>query len=316
MLLIISNTKDATVDHLVPHLIKSSVPHLRFDTDICLSKSLLSFEDGKVVLEYDGVAYSPDVFTGVWHRRPESLLSPDMTPEESFTVNEWAEMFENFFAMIPEESWINHPVNNARASHKIHQLCVAKSLGMNVPDSLVTMSEKHFSNFFEQHDGRVIVKPLYSGYVNRRGSGNDSLIYTNRISKSYLDKIREVKSCPTLFQEEISKKADVRITVLDDCIVAVKMIPPVCDCPPSVDIRVNNMQGIAYSPIDIPVCVRRGVTSLMKYYSLRFAAIDMIVDCQDTWFFLEVNPNGQWAWLDQDAGTGIAGFFIDVLTRK
>jgi hypothetical protein len=29
-------------------------------------------------------------------------------PEEKFTVNEWSELFENFFTMIPVKYWINY----------------------------------------------------------------------------------------------------------------------------------------------------------------------------------------------------------------
>jgi len=297
MLLIISNQKDATVDYLVPFLVKSSIPFLRFDTDCCLKKSTLSYEDSTALLEYSGTNYEPGVFDAVWYRRPESLRSPGLAPEEVFTLNEWSEMFENYFALIPSEKWINHPTNNARASHKIHQLEIAKSLGLEVPDTLVTMSEERFKTFYEKHSGKIIVKPMFSGYIDRNGIGNDSLIYTNRVSESYLTRIHEIKACPTLFQEEISKSADVRITILDGTIASVKLLSQNNDGNQGCDIRINNMRGVAYSTIDLPTDVRHGLMALMDYYSLRFAAIDMVIDKNEKWFFLEINPNGQWAWL-------------------
>lgn len=315
MLLIISNQKDATVDYLVPFLIKSAIPFLRFDTDSCLEKTTLSYEDGIALLEYDGTSYEPEVFDVIWYRRPESLLSPGLSPEETFTIREWSEMIENYFALIPNKKWINHPMNNARASHKILQLDIAKSLGIDVPDTLVTTSQERFKVFYEKHSGKVIAKPVFSGYVDRRGIGNDSIIYTNRVLESHLVKIHEIRTCPTLFQEEISKGYDVRITILDNFIVAVKLLSQ-NENEQGCDIRINNMQGVLYSTIALPTDVRHGLMLLMDYYSLRFAAIDMIVDRNEKWFFLEINPCGQWAWLDQEAGTYIAQFFIDTFTQR
>ena len=36
----------------------------------------------------------------------------------------------------------------------------------------------------------------------------------------------------------------------------------------------------------------------------------MAIGTDGNWYFFEINPNGQWAWLDSDGGTNIAGSFI------
>lgn len=82
------------------------------------------------------------------------------------------------------------------------------------------------------------------------------------------------------------------------------------------DIRRNNMKGVQYKSIDIPSHVKRSIRGLIEYYNLRYASVDMAIDNLGKWVFFEVNPNGQWAWLDIEADTNIAKLIIESLRRK
>jgi glutathione synthase/RimK-type ligase-like ATP-grasp enzyme len=75
--------------------------------------------------------------------------------------------------------------------------------------------------------------------------------------------------------------------------------------------QVNNMDDVAYRPIRLPIEIREHLKNLLRQYELRFAAIDMAVTTKGEWVFFEVNPNGQWAWLDLAGVTNIAASFID-----
>jgi hypothetical protein len=70
------------------------------------------------------------------------------------------------------------------------------------------------------------------------------------------------------------------------------------------------MSDVSYRDIMLPEKVEDGVHRLMAHYRLRFAAIDMAVATTGEWYFFEINPNGQWAWLDITAGTHIASSFV------
>ena len=37
----------------------------------------------------------------------------------------------------------------------------------------------------------------------------------------------------------------------------------------------------------------------MRDFELKFGAFDFIVNKSDEWIFLEINPNGQWLWLEK-----------------
>jgi glutathione synthase/RimK-type ligase-like ATP-grasp enzyme len=311
MLFILTNSQDVTASFLISALEKSKLPFFRFDTDRVLQSAAFEFRVGAPRIFLNGSWYVPSQISSIWYRRPEEFKScdTDTSPEGKFARAEWAEFFENFFAHVPHERWINHPSANANASRKLEQLSTAAKLGINVPESLATQNPEQLRAFYTKCRGRLIAKPLSSGYLESGNDEPDSLVYTNRIKAEDLKKLDDLSACPTLFQEFIEKEYDVRITVVDSEIVAVKLVAKEPDGTQRCDIRRNNMTDVVHSKIDLPDHVIYNIRKLMQIYRLRFAAIDMVVSVSGEWIFLEINPNGQWAWIDQVADTNISGAF-------
>ena len=58
------------------------------------------------------------------------------------------------------------------------------------------------------------------------------------------------------------------------------------------------MADVVYRRTALPRPIESRIRRILKSYGLRFAAIDMLRDFHGQYYFLEINPNGQWAWLD------------------
>jgi len=312
MLLILTNSQDATADYLASVLERRGVEFLRFDTDTSLSAVELSYDGEVPLLRSANRWHRPDDFGNVWYRRPEKLKDARFhsSPEGEFVLDEWSEALEGFFAHIPRPKWMNHPSANVLASHKIDQLSRAKALGLRIPDTLITHDESRLREFFARHHEMVIAKPMARGYVERPQDQMDSLIYTNLVLQADLEILDDLRACPTLFQEYIDKRCDVRITVVDSHLIATQLVATDHDGGQRCDIRRNNMEDVTYAGTTLPEQVASKINALMDHYDLRFAAIDMVVDKDGQWYFLEVNPNGQWAWLDLTGGMDIASCFV------
>lgn len=312
MILILTNSEDATANYLLPKLVDAGVAVLRLDTDTMLNDSSVSLADGTITLIVQGKRLVPEEVKHLWYRRPERLRRHgfDESPEARFAINEWTEAIEGFLAHIPRWRWINHPAANVAASNKIEQLSTARASGLAIPSTLLTQDASAARAFASQCGGMVIAKPLSNGYIERP-SGDDSLIYTNLVTSHDLAADDcEFSGCPTLFQQFVRKECDVRITVIDDAIHAVELRAAGEDGQQRCDIRRNNMEDVAYRSIELPSHIETIVRRLMGHYGLRFAAIDMAVDIDGNWVFFEVNPNGQWAWLDISAGMTVAESFV------
>jgi hypothetical protein len=312
MLIILTNSQDATSTFLTPILTKAGIPYLRLDTDDLISRIAFSYRPEQPRIRIDGHWYEPADVSHVWYRRPEQLkgVQFDSSPESKYARTEWTEFIECFFSHVPKRKWMNHPSCNSAASRKLEQLTTATRLGFSIPDTLATQDSDELRRFYEKHNGKVIVKPLATGYIEREGGESDSLIYTNRVLEHHLANLDDLPHCPTLFQQLIEKECDVRITVVDSDLHAVELRAADETGRQRCDIRRNNMTDVAYRRASLPDDVAGALRELVAQYGLRFAAIDMVRSVKGDWFFLEINPNGQWAWLDISAGLDIASSFV------
>lgn len=301
-----TNTRDATADYFLSGRAKTSLSFRRLDTDMLASECQFSYSTDRCSLHLDGDTLNPADITAVWLRRPEPVVVGEVHDEgvRRHAANEWAEALEAFLMEIPIARWVNHPSANLRASHKLDQLRRARSFGLFVPDTVVTQSPGALRDFVKRCGGAIIAKPLASGHLDR--PGRHEVIYTNRVETEHLKRAEDLRICPTLFQEEIKKVLDIRITIVDRELIAVGIRVSDEEGRQRVDVRRNNMADALYGEIDVPMPVRDALIALVGSFGLRFAAVDMGVDRDGRWVFFEVNPNGQWAWLDQTGCVSIA----------
>jgi glutathione synthase/RimK-type ligase-like ATP-grasp enzyme len=169
--------------------------------------------------------------------------------------------------------------------------------------------------FWKECRDAVIVKPLSSGYIERTGNAPDTLIYTNALLAADLARNAEIRRCPSLLQERVRKQSDIRVNVVDDTLQAVELRAEDAGTP-RLDIRRNNMADVTYRPIELPRRLVGKILRFVRSYGLRFAALDFLRHSDGDFVFLELNPNGQWAWLDQANVTRTRDHLIAALQRS
>jgi len=313
--LVLTNSLDVTSDYLCSRFKQEGVCFSRFDTDKDCRTSTFLYKSGILNLEWSQNTLKPEQITTVVLRRPKPVeihKNGDIYSERH-TAGEWSEVIEGFLAHIEEKRWINHPAKNSGASHKIEQLNRSKKYGLNTPRTLVTNNIHEAEKFILSENNGVIVKPLASGFIERASPKKDTIIYTRRFKEENRQFLKKIEFCPILFQEMVPKVVDVRLTILDGIIVATGIRAIENDGSQRLDIRRNNMSDVEYFPFKVPRVVSISVRSLIQSYGLRFAALDFGVTESGQWYFFEINPNGQWAWLDLYGNADIASVFIKQL---
>jgi len=298
--LLLTNSADATSDYLEDGITTAGIAVARYNTDVDLHDTHFSCQSGSMILRWSGVELRPENISHVVFRRPKPF-QPHIQGDK-FQVqhagDEWAEAWEGFLSAVPHELWINHPSRNFAASHKIEQISRANQFGLKIPQTLVTSIPDLALEFCRKYSKGVVVKPIASGYIERDDPDNDSLIYTMSFEQQDIEILDRIKSCPVMFQERIDKAIDVRITVLDGNMIAVGLKAYDSNERQRLDIRRFNMLDVEYESIDMPNGVKTKIKALIESYGIRFAAIDFAVDFDGNWVFFEINPNGQWAWMD------------------
>lgn len=305
-----------TADHLCSRLESEQVELVRVNSDEILEDGQIEFQVGEgASLVWKGSHISASAIRHLWYRRPKPLIPPGPDAEARQYVLEWSAAFEGFLNHIPIERWINHPARNALASQKMEQLTRARQFGLRLPRSVVTQDAAILRQFWESCEGKVVTKPLASGMLETDDGDCSGLIYTATVSEGDLENPELLAACPTLFQQQVEKSSDIRVTFLDGHVVAVALHSQDRNGNQIVDIRQDNWRGVLYEEVGVPLDVLREITRLMGSYGLRFAAMDFVVDRDGEWYFLEINPNGQWAWLDIQGTTDIASRFVEVMRK-
>lgn len=130
--------------------------------------------------------------------------------------------------------------------------------------------------------------------------------------------LRATWGCPVrvgrllITQEEIKKQYDVRVTVVGSQLFATAILSQEHE-ETTVDWRKGSRPDLQHERIDLPREVEEKCFALMKRLNLRYGAIDLVCDLQGKLWFLEINPNGQWAWIENLTGYPIAAAIVDEL---
>lgn len=312
MILVLTNGDDATADWVCQALKRRA--YLRLDTDSLSRRAELRLHEGKFELRANGRWHRSEDFSGVWYRRPKAIRFPGRgsAGKKQHASEEYTAALEAFLATIPCACWINYPSRNAAAGHKLEQIQRAKNMGFEVPRTLVSQRPAEVRRFWHACAGKVVIKPLSQGQIDY-GSRHE-LIYTSALRKEDLARTALIRRCPSLLQERIEKLADIRVTVVDNDIQAAELTASDAGRQ-RLDIRRNNMVDVHHRRIDFPPMLGRRLLRLLRSYELRFGAVDFVRDTEGRWFFLEINPNGQWAWMDLAGVTNSRAALIKSLNR-
>jgi hypothetical protein len=176
---------------------------------------------------------------------------------------------------------------------KLHVLNIARFCKLNVPETLVSNSKKELLHFLEK-EGVIITKPM-SNPVRYNFQNQKKNMYTKIVTKNEILKLSNF-FFPSLFQKYIIKKIELRIFFIDGSLYSCALIPELNKF--QVDIRQNN--NLRVLPFILPTKISTKLLKLMKKLELNTGSIDMIIDKDNNYYFLEVNPCGIYDGLSKD----------------
>ncbi|UFR03956.1 hypothetical protein KBP30_23510 [Streptomyces sp. Go40/10] len=236
----------------------------------------------------------------VWYRRPGSFaISDQLKPEEAEWLRaECSHAIRTVWDEIPA-LWVSHPDAIRRASVKVKQLDTALKLGFSIPRFTITNDEEDASDFISSCPSGVVVKSLNSPVITYRDQV--CTLYTHLLTADDREELNSVRFGPTYLQEFVKKSMDVRVTVFDDEVFAVG-IKSTSSEDALIDFRRAEIYDLPHEVINIPEDLKQLCVQLVQRLNLKFGAIDLLLKPNGDYLFLEVNPNGQWYWLEWVTG--------------
>ena len=322
MILLISNTQDLTTDFVVRELFRQDIPFARLNTDEFPVQGFGSVTFGDVSHARNGIRWKnrakPLDFRqvrAVLYRRPiPPVLDAriDEAEVQRFCIDESFDFLRGVWSSL-NCHWISRPEAIRKAEHKIYQLRVAEQLRLPVPKTLVTNDPDEIRAFYEECPHGMIVKPLYLGFINE--PQKPQFIFTTTVSPDDLRDIETAQFAPAIYQEKIDKVCDLRVTIIGEKVFAAKIEAP--SLPAHIpDWRFADINDLQHSPYELPPEIEDLCRNLVQALDLDFGAIDFALTRDGKLVFFEINPNGQWAWLETALGFPISRTIVDRLTTK
>lgn len=307
--LVVTQLDDATADVVIEELGRREVPVVRLDpADFPATVTVKARFDGFGLVGELRTATRGVALDGVrsvyWRRPGPYAASEGLEEQDARWCTEQARYgLGGILASLPGAHYVNHPWRNRAAEYKPAQLSTAARCGLHVPPTLLTNDVADARRFVAEH-GPVVYKPLYNtDFLDSKGHG--MTVWVEEVALEELD--AGVGQTMHLFQRRVDKVADVRLTVVGSRLFAVRI-----DGSPGLDWR-RHYDDLAYTLIDTPPDVAKGVYEYLAAFGLTYGAFDFGLDNSGTWHWYECNPNGQYAWFPHPITDRITSAIADQL---
>jgi glutathione synthase/RimK-type ligase-like ATP-grasp enzyme len=201
------------------------------------------------------------------------------------------------------------------AESKQLQLELARAVGLEVPRTLVTNDPAAVRAFWDECGGRIVTKMMASFAVHAE-DGREQVVFTNPVAAADLDALEGLRLCPMTFQERVEKARELRVTVAGSRVFTAAIDSAALERSKS-DWRREGLALIdRWESAELPADVERKLLALMDVLGLNYGAADFIVTPEGRHVFLEVNPAGEFFWLERENGFPISEALADVLVGR
>ena len=270
--LILSGLYDFSTDLVMLRLQHAGTPYVRLNRE--------QFSDHRLTLDPlipeltirgpSGSYHIDRELGSVWFRQPVFLRntpSVPLSPQEQLERSQWT-AFLRGLCVFRHAAWMNSPTATYIAESKPYQLSIAASCGFQVPETLATNDASRIRDAF--HD-RLVIKSLDTVLLR---DGDDCLFtYTTLNPVGQLND-ETVHAAPLLAQRALEQKTDIRVTVIDKTVFAVRILSQGAAI--AGDWRVVPKTELEFHDIVLCNDVTRQCQLLVRRLGLSFAAIDLI----------------------------------------
>ncbi len=293
----------------------------RLDTDRYPTEIRLSVTAGEDVpratLDGPDGSLALDEVTAVWWRRTATAagLPEDMDPQlRAASVEESSRALQGMVASLDAFTVDPIPVIR-RAENKPLQLEAARAEGLTIPRT-VTTNDPAAVRAFAATCPRGMVAKMMSSFAIYDDEGREQVVFTSPVSEADLDDLDGLSLCPMTFQERVEKALELRVTVVGDRVFAASIDSQRVERAKSDWRREGVALLDAWRRYELPGPVADGLLRYMARFELNYGAADFIVTPAGEHVFLEVNPAGEWFWLQDAPGLPIAEALAELLTAK
>lgn len=298
--LIFGEAKDLHIVTVLSKLTDNTVPLIidfsRFGKDYIASYVTDGSQQICTIRDKHGNRFILDSVDKVWWRRPQPFSSNEKLAKHirPYVAEEHRCFWGGVLSTFSEAIWFNDLDKNRMIDRKINQLKIASLVGFKIPDTCVTSDEHSAKRFLEKHDNKVIFKSF---------SGSEDFWQPTRpYLETYFRHLKSLSCCPVIFQEYIDADCEYRVTVIEGQIfVAMKNTSK---SRYKYDTRIDC--ALRHEASSLSLHVEKQLHQFMQFSGIRYGAFDLILSKTGELFFIEVNPAGQFLYIEAETGLQIS----------
>lgn len=303
MVLIISSEDDFSTNEVIDWLLYRGMPFVRINDEdrITITRiGLGNYTEPVVYFELRGTIYNTQQISYTWYRRGwlyhsdalmELLLkdAPMFKDKLRSQLGHELRVLTDFLTARLNTRSINRPTDIFL--NKLEELSVARRCGLNVPDTLITTSKMELEAFLEKYPNLITKNATPGVFVDDDVAMLNTT--TKGITRASLPEFPD-QFFPTLFQQEIEKKFELRIFYVEGEFYASAIFSQQ-DEQTRLDFRNYNFDRPNRTPpYALPEAQQAKLLHTMQKLNLNSGSIDCIIDKNNQLYFLEVNPVGQY----------------------
>jgi len=307
MILVLSNERDNHFLYVKEKLEKMGEEVILCDFSQYPANMEMSFEiignEDDIRFALGGLEFSGKEIKSVWNRRKSQPTAPPGLKSEEVKkyIARESQFLIDSLPQILNVLWVSNPDAISLASRKPYQLIMARKIGFQIPPTIIGNSQSQIKGFLNNLKGKIAVKTLVMPYIAiQTETQEDALIlYTRcRDKDEVLSLADSIRNCPTIFQQYIQKEFELRITVVEKNVFPCAIYSQQSERTQE-DWRRYDIPNTPHKVYELPVDIETKCIELVHELGLRFGCIDMIVTPDGEYVFLEINPNGQWLWIER-----------------
>ncbi len=258
--------------------------------------------DQDIKIQFKGEIISFDEIQSVWFRRGDLSLSIFDDADPNSDNSDCPANVRRVFLKSERDNLqqflhyklMGKPGIGSRLTTNLNKLVVldkARKVGLKVPNTLITSRLEKLKNFNQQANNGLITKSIgllsYVLYDNQ-----DWSLFTTKVDEDSLAKQRD-SFFPSKFQECIDKKYEIRTFVIGNQCYSMAIFSQSNERT-KVDFRkYDTVKPNRTVPFQLPVYIEEKLIKLSSNLNLNSCSIDLLVDKEGNFIFLEVNPVGQ-----------------------
>jgi hypothetical protein len=236
----------------------------------------------------------------VWIRRPETpSLHPNVSEaDRKFSQAEYGWFYDSLMYLLEllPVRCINNYSSSRMFRNKSVQLALARRCGLRIPVTLMSNAPEAVREYFARHSSPSVCKAFFPHVW--RGNADQSMAVTEtfQLTEEILPQDEVLTYAPAIYQQMIAKQFDVRMVLLGAAVYSFALYNP----KGSIDWRQDVTQGLVrVERLGTPGEIRQQVLAFARESGIVFGSFDFAVDADGAWWFLEVNEQGQFLWLDE-----------------